>query len=99
MAWRILRRKGEAPQKGTSGSFEIEQDGEIAHLDYRVSGDLMQLIHTEVPAKLAGKGLGSQLAETALRWAREHKLKADIICPFVEEYVARHPEYSDLIQK
>ena len=99
MAWRILRHKGTAPQKGTSGSFEIEQDGEFAHLDYRLSGDVLQLIHTEVPQKLAGKGIGSQLAENALKWAREQKLKVEIICPFVKEYVAKHPEYGDLILK
>jgi uncharacterized protein len=97
MAWRILRRKGAAPRKGTSGSFEIEQDGKVAHLDYRVSGEVLELIHTEVPTKRAGKGIGSRLAETAFRWARDHNLKVDIICPFVKEYVSKHPEYSDLI--
>lgn len=29
--------------------------------------------------------------------AREDKLKVDIICPSVQAYVVRHPEYSDLV--
>jgi predicted GNAT family acetyltransferase len=95
----MLKRKEAAPQEGTSGSFEIEQDGQVAYLQYRLTPDVLELIHTEVPAKLAGKGIGSQLAEKALRWAREHKLKVNIVCPFVKEYVAKHPEYSDLILK
>src|SRR5579885_144613 len=86
-------------QQATSGRFEIEQDGETAHLDYSLSGDVLELIHTEVPQKLRGRGLAAQLAETALRYAREHKLKVDIICPYVKEYVEKHPEYGDLVMK
>jgi len=41
--------------------------------------------------------LASSLAETALQWAREHNLKVDIICTTVQHYVAKHPEYSDLV--
>jgi uncharacterized protein len=58
---------------------------------------VLELIHTEVPENLRGVGLASSLAETALRWAREKNLKVDIICPSVQEYVAKHPEYSDLV--
>jgi uncharacterized protein len=58
---------------------------------------VLELIHTEVPENLRGMGLASSLAETALRWARKKNLKVDIICPSVQEHVARHPEYSDLV--
>jgi uncharacterized protein len=65
--------------------------------EYSLSGNVLELIHTEVPENLRGMGLASSLAETALRWAREKNLKVDIICPSVQEYVAKHPEYSDLV--
>jgi len=42
-------------------------------------------------------GLASSLAETALRWARERNLKVDIVCPTVQQFIAKHPEYSDLV--
>jgi len=58
---------------------------------------VLELTHTEVPKKLRGMGLASSLAETALRWARENNLKVDIICPSVQAYVAKHPQYSDLV--
>ena len=66
-------------------------------MKFSLSENVLELTHTEVPEKLRGMGLASSLAETALHWAREDKLKVDIICPSVQAYVVRHPEYSDLI--
>jgi predicted GNAT family acetyltransferase len=97
VAWGIFRRKPQAQQKLTTGRFEIERDGEVAYLEYNLSGNVLVLVHTEVPEKLRHMGLSSALAETALQWARENKVKVDIICPSVQEYIAKHPEYSDLV--
>jgi len=83
----------------TIGRFEIERDGEVAYLEYSLSENILELIHTEVPEKLRGMGLSSSLAETALQWARERNLKVDIVCPTVRQYVASHPEYSDLVMR
>jgi predicted GNAT family acetyltransferase len=91
--------KGQDPQQVTIGRFEIEQDGEVAYLEYSLSKDVLALIHTEVPPKLRHRGLAHRLAETALRWAREHEVKVDVICPFVQEYLDQHPEYADLVMK
>jgi predicted GNAT family acetyltransferase len=93
----IFRPKPLPVQKVTTGRIEIERNGEVAYLEYSLSGNILELIHTEVPKRLRGMGLASSLAETALHWAREDKLKVDIICPSVQAYVVRHPEYSDLI--
>ncbi len=96
--WEIFHRKPPPqPQKVTTGRFEIEQNGEVAYLEYSLSGNILELTHTEVPQKLRAMGIASSLAETALQWARKKNLKVDIICPAVREYVAKHPEYSDLI--
>jgi uncharacterized protein len=93
----IFHRKPLQPQKVTTGRFEIEQNGEVAYLEYSFRGNILELLHTEVPEKLRHSGLASALPETAIRWARERNLKIDIVCPTVREYVAKHPEYSDLI--
>ena len=97
VAWGIFRRKPPPQQKVTSGRFEITRNGEVAWLEYSLSGNVLVLIHTEIPEKLRGMGLASSLAETALQWARDHHLKVDIICPSVQEYIAKHPEYEDLV--
>jgi predicted GNAT family acetyltransferase len=96
-AWKIASPKPQAQQKVTIGQFEIEQDGQIASLEYSLAGNVLGLIHTDVPDKLRGMGLASSLAEKALQWARENNMKVDVICPSVHAYIAKHPEYSDLI--
>ncbi len=95
--WPLFGRKPAKAQQVTTGRFEMERDGQVAYLEYSLAGDVLGLIHTEVPQALRGKGIASSLAETALHWAREHNLKADIICPTVEEYVHKHPEFQDLV--
>jgi uncharacterized protein len=95
--WGIFRRKPQPQQKVTTGRFEIERNGEVAYLEYSLSDNVLALIHTEVPEKLRGMGLASSLAEEALRWARDNNRKVDIICPVAQEYIAKHPEYSDLV--
>jgi len=78
--------------------FELPVDGQLAHLDYRKAGETLVLVHTEVPAALGGRGLGSVLARAALDAARERGLKVRATCPFVAAYLARHPEYADLLE-
>ena len=97
VSWKIFHRKPRQQQLVTTGRIEIKRNGEAAYLEYSLSGNVLELTHTEVPEKLRGMGLASSLAETALQWAREKNLKVDIICPTVREYVANHPEYSDLV--
>jgi uncharacterized protein len=95
--WRIFSRKLPAPQTVTTGRFEVERDGDVAYLEYSMTGNVLGLIHTEVPAKLRGLGLASSLAEMALQYALKNKLKVDVICPSVHHYIAKHPEYSELV--
>lgn len=84
-------------QEVTTGRFEIEQDGQIAYLEYTIAGKILALLHTEVPEELRGRGLASELAKSALQWARDNHMKVDVICPSVSAFLKRHPEYSDLI--
>jgi len=99
VAWGIFRHKPLPKQLVTTGRVEIERNGEVAYLEYSLSGNVLELIHTEVPEKMRGMGVASSLAETALHWARQDNLKVDIICPLVQQYVAKHPEYSDLVMR
>jgi predicted GNAT family acetyltransferase len=99
VAWEIAGRKSRTPQKVTTGRFEIELEleGQVASLEYSMTGNVLGLIHTEVPTALRGLGLASSLAENALQYARQNNLKVDVICPSVLDYLAKHPEYSDLV--
>ena len=95
--WKMFRREPRPREKVTSGRFEMERNGEVAYLEYSLSKNILVLAHTEVPEKLRHMALAASLAETALHWARERNLKVDIVCPTVQRYVAKHPEYADLV--
>lgn len=90
------KRKPE-PQLVTTGRFEIEREGHIAYLEYQLGGHVLQLLHTEVPQELRKRGIASQLAESALEWARQNQKKVDVICPVIADYLKKHPEYDDLV--
>jgi len=78
--------------------FEINQDGHFAECVYRRQGDLLVLVHTEVPAALQGLGLAGQLVKAALAFAREQKLRVRPSCSYAVTYMRRHPETQDLLE-
>lgn len=77
--------------------FEYEEGGAVAYLEFDNDGQWLTLWHTEVPSALRGKGIASMLARTAFEHAREQKLKVDVICPVVANFVAKNPEFKDLL--
>ncbi len=89
----------DVPREVQKGRFEIEQDGHVAYLEYTITGNILGLIHTEVPEALRGKGIASELTRSALEYARERKMKVDVVCPSVADYLKRHPGYDDLMMK
>jgi hypothetical protein len=83
----------------SASRFEVEMEGHLAELQYMRRGNRLILVHTGVPADLAGRGIGSLLVRTGLEFARAEGLKVVPICPFVQSYIERHPEYQDLVKK
>lgn len=77
--------------------FELDAEGHVAFSNYRRDGATLTVLHTEVPAALNGRGIGSALARGLLDIARAQNLKVRPLCPFVSAYIARHPEYADLL--
>ena len=81
----------------TDSRFEIQADGQLAVLVFRLRDTRLSLIHTEVPPSLQRQGLADALARAALLYARGHSLRVKVICPFVAAFLARHPEFQDLL--
>jgi len=79
--------------------FAVHADGHTAALEYQRFPDKVVFTHTEVPRALEGKGVGNVLAKTGLEWARSEGLRVIPICPFVAAYIARHPDYADLVRR
>ena len=76
--------------------YELTVDDAVAFIDHVREGDAVAFMHTEVPEAMAGKGIGSKLVRSALDDARSRGFKVVPRCPFVREYIERHPEYQDI---
>ncbi|OAF12156.1 GNAT family N-acetyltransferase [Bradyrhizobium neotropicale] len=79
--------------------YELDVEGHIAATYYRLDGDVITFVHTEVPAELGGKGIGSKLVKGALDQVRTAGLKVIAQCPFVKAWIDKHPDYTDLLKK
>jgi uncharacterized protein len=76
--------------------YELDVDGHIAFVLYRLHPGAIEYYHTEVPKELGGRGVGSKLAAGVLAAARSRGLKVKATCPFIAAYVKKHPETADL---
>ena len=77
--------------------FEIHYGDEMARLEYRLSGPAIVYTHTVVPLVLEGHGIAGRLAKEALDYARDRDLSVVPLCPYVADYIEKHPEYADLV--
>ena len=77
--------------------FELDADGVTVFMNYRLTGNVISLDHTETPVAARGGGLASQLIKGVLDEARARGLKIVPRCPFVRAYLDKHPEYRDLL--
>jgi uncharacterized protein len=77
--------------------FELDLNGHTAVAYYELKPGVITFKHTEVPPELSGHGIGSKLVRGALEAARVQGLKVVARCPFVAAYLAKHPEFNDLL--
>ncbi|RII20487.1 hypothetical protein DSC45_04605 [Streptomyces sp. YIM 130001] len=80
--------------------YEARIDGasEVAGIaDYIRTPELIAFVHTEVSPEHEGRGVGAALVRTALDEARAANLRVLATCPFFAGWIARHPEYEDLL--
>jgi predicted GNAT family acetyltransferase len=78
--------------------FEVRDGDAIAVLEYQMVPGRIVFTHTGVPKELEGRGVAGALVRTGLEHARRHDLAVRPVCPYVAAYLARHPEYADLVR-
>jgi predicted GNAT family acetyltransferase len=66
-------------------------------VNYRLQGEVINLIHTEVDPKFQGAGLAGHLAKSTLDDARARHLTVQPTCPYIRSWIGRHPDYADLV--
>ena len=78
--------------------YEALVDGRmVGLLRYRQEPGHVVLVHSEVDLDLEGTGVGSELVRGALADIRARGLRMVPHCPFVIDYLRRHPEELDLV--
>jgi predicted GNAT family acetyltransferase len=81
-----------------SERYEITVDGTRAgFVTYRLTPGVIAFLHAEIDPATGGRGLGSRLVAGALDDARNRGLSVVPRCPFVADFIERHPDYADLV--
>ena len=65
--------------------------------EYRQEHDLIIFTHTWVPPELRGQGIAGDLLRAGLEFARKKNLRVVPQCSYVDVFIRRHPEFSDLL--
>ncbi|MEV5495471.1 GNAT family N-acetyltransferase [Nonomuraea fuscirosea] len=82
----------------TENRFEILLDGKVAGFaDYRLLPTKVVFTHTEVLPAYEGQGLAGKLVGQALQMSADTGLRVVPLCPYVAEYIERHPEFKALV--
>ncbi len=81
--------------------FEAYVDGKLAGFSaYDLTDGGITILHTEVEDAFEGQGVGSALARQMLDLIRaDGELKVTVLCPFVNAWLRRHPDYQDLTRR
>lgn len=78
--------------------YEISVGGRPAGLSQYLEDDGRRIFfHTEVDDAYEGQGLAAILVARALDDTRASGLRVIPMCPYVKQFVRKHPEYADLV--
>jgi predicted GNAT family acetyltransferase len=78
--------------------YDISVDGEVVGFcSYRDTGDVFLLPHAEVDPRVGGRGIGTLLARGTLDDLRTRGIKVVPLCPFIADFIAKNPDYKDLV--
>jgi uncharacterized protein len=85
--------------EGKKGMFYVVDNQQtIAEMTYVWDGDKKIIIeHTEVDDSFNRKGIGKQMVETAVNFAREKSIKIIPLCPFVKSVFDKVVGFRDVL--
>jgi hypothetical protein len=72
--------------------FVVRGSDGAAELEYRLNGDRLVLVHTEVPDAWEGRGVGGRLVRAAVRRAEAEGLTVVPWCPFARRWLRNHED-------
>jgi predicted GNAT family acetyltransferase len=71
--------------------FTVEAEGQLAVLDYTITGSVMTITHTGVPQAIRGRGIAAELMRAALRAAGAAGWTVNPACSYAAAYMRRNP--------
>lgn len=84
----------------SASRYELHVGTDLAGLvEYKLghSGTVISLLHTKVDDAFQGQGLAGHLARYSLDDARKRGLSVLPFCPYINSWIKKHPEYTDLV--
>ncbi len=86
---------GEIRDNVARSRYELDVDGEVAFVEYVRAPGVIRFTHAEVPPAVEGRGIGSRLARHVLETARRDGVHIVPQCPFIADYLRRHPDLAN----
>jgi hypothetical protein len=83
--------------EAAANRFSAVVEGQRCLLDYRLHGNVMTIVHTEVPSDLGGRGIAAALVQAAFEHARSAGWRVVPACSYAASFALRHPEHADLL--
>ena len=84
------------PERNRYEAWVGDKLGGIAQ--YELRDESIVFVHTEVEDKFEGEGVASSLVRGALDDVdRDGELEVVVKCPFIREWIGRHPDYEYLL--
>jgi hypothetical protein len=80
--------------------YELHVGAELAGFvtyQLRKHDTVISLLHTEIEPAFQGAGLASHLARYGLDDARKRGVTVLPFCPYINSWIKKHPEYTDLV--
>lgn len=77
--------------------FEFYIDETVAFIEYKLKGDEILLMHTEVPEELQGMGIGNTLIQKAFQEIEKKELHVVPLCPFIKSFLRKNPDWNRLL--
>lgn len=79
--------------------FELDVDGKTVFANYRRNGATLYIPYVEAPPSLRGSGAAGHLMEGVMAIARAEGLTVVPICGYAANWIHRHREHHDLLER
>lgn len=76
-----------------------EEAREAGYLEYEreADGAIFVASHVVTSEEFRGRGIAGEVTAAAFEHARRHHIKVRPVCPYVVQWVEKHPEVRDLL--